>query len=185
VSAALQAALGAVAPLDAEERAALEVLKGFAARLERPFARDQWPAHFTGSALVVSPATAQVCLVHHAKLGRWLQPGGHAESGDGGDLQATALREAREETGLEVRLAPGAPWPFDVDAHHIPARKTEPEHQHLDVRALLVTAAPQALRYDPGESLGAKWLSFDEALALSDEHSLSRLLRKARAQLRL
>ena len=92
------------------------------------------------TALVVTPNGSKVCLVLHAKLGRWLQPGGHAEAADGGVMERTALREAREETGCEVVLHPTAPRPFDVDVHVIPARKDTPAHQHLDVREGVLAA---------------------------------------------
>lgn len=167
-------------PTDDKEHADLAVMQAFAASLARPFARDQWPAHFTGSAVVVTPDGARVCLVLHAKLNRWLQPGGHADEADGGAMEATALREAREETGLDVHLHATAPRPLDVDVHVIPARKSDPEHRHLDVRYLVVATNPDALAHDPGESHGAQWLGWDEALARADEAPLRRLLEKAR-----
>ncbi len=166
---------------DGKERADLAAMCVYAATLTAPFSRDQQPAHFTGSALVIDPAGQRVCLVLHGKLKRWLQPGGHAEPADGGNLAVTALREAREETGLDVALHPEAPRPFDVDAHAIPARGVEPRHTHLDVRYLVVAANPEGLKHDPAESSGAKWLSWDDALELADEPALRRLLIKARA----
>jgi 8-oxo-dGTP pyrophosphatase MutT (NUDIX family) len=131
--------------------------------------------------VVVTPDGTKVCLVMHAKLQRWLQPGGHADVADGGSMEATALREAREETGCEVMLHATAPRPIDVDVHVIPARKTEPEHRHLDVRYLVVAKNPEALAHDPNESEGAQWLSWDEAIARADEAPLRRMLGKARA----
>lgn len=173
--------LAAHHPADEKETADLRELRGFAVSLSAPFSREQWPAHFTGSAVVVTPDGAKVCLVLHAKLKRWLQPGGHADVVDGGDMEKTALREAREETGCQVELHPSAPRPIDVDVHVIPARKTEPEHRHLDVRYLVVAKNPEALEHDPDESHGAQWLSWDEAIARADEAPLRRLLTKARA----
>lgn len=174
------ALLGAHRGEDDQERTDLERMRADALRLERPFSREQPEAHFTGSAVVVDPGGGRVCLVHHGKLNRWLQPGGHADPADGGAMEETALREAREETGLAVRLHPDAPRPLDVDAHRIPARKAEPEHVHLDVRFLVVAENPEALAHDPNESHGARWLGWEEALALADEPALRRLLQKAR-----
>jgi FimV-like protein len=54
--------------------------------------------HLTGSAWIVNTTRTKALLLHHRKLNRWMQPGGHAD-GDL-DLLAVALREAREESGL-------------------------------------------------------------------------------------
>ncbi len=126
-----------------------------------------------------------MALVHHGKLHRWLQPGGHAEEADAGSMEATALREAREETGLPGAAASAraqARWTWT--SHVIPARKDEPEHLHLDVRFLVVAENPEALAHDPSESAGAQWLTWDEALARVDEAPLRRMLEKARAVVR-
>lgn len=166
-------------PADAKERADLAVMRQSAKVLQAPFSPEQEGAHFTGSALVVDPRGARVCLIHHRKLGRWLQPGGHAEPTDEGDLKRTALREAHEETGLTVALHPTAPSPLDVDVHAIPARNEKPGHLHLDVRFLLVARDPEALVAQEAETLGARWFSFSEALAMADEEPLRRMLLKA------
>lgn len=180
---ALTELLAAHHPTDAKEDADLRTMRGFASSLAAPFSREQWPAHFTGSAVVVTPDGAKVCMVLHAKLHRWLQPGGHADGVDAGAMEATALREAREETGCDVALHPTAPRPLDVDVHVIPARKTDPEHRHLDVRYLVVAKNPEALAHDPNESHGAQWLTWEEALKRADEAPLVRLLEKARRAL--
>ncbi|RKH02613.1 NUDIX domain-containing protein [Corallococcus sp. CA053C] len=170
-------------PTDDKEREDLARMRHFATSLAAPFSRAQEQAHFTGSAVVVDPTGERVAMLHHAKLKRWLQPGGHAEGADGGSMEATALREAREETGCRVHLHLTAPRPLDVDVHTIPARKDEPEHCHLDVRYLVVAEDPDALTHDPAESFGIQWLGWDEALARADEAPLRRMLDKARAAL--
>jgi ADP-ribose pyrophosphatase YjhB (NUDIX family) len=138
---------------DAEEADRCAMLQ-LADELSDPLSRDEPTAHFTASAFVVDEAGARTCLVQHAKLGRLLQPGGHIESTDA-SVEEAALREAREETALELRLHPTAPRPFDLDIHSIPARGDEPEHLHLDVRYLLVGAG------EPGE--GAAWYELGSA----------------------
>jgi len=175
----LASLLDAVVPEDDKERADLGVLRVHAAGLAAPLSRDQPVAHFTGSALVTDGR--RVALVFHRKLARWLQPGGHAEPADGGDLSRTALREAEEETGLRVRLHPSARRPLDVDVHEIPARPDSPAHLHLDVRFLALTEPGGALVMDPVETSGVRWFSLGEALAVADDPSLRRLLGKARA----
>ena len=177
----LSALLDAVVPADEKEEADLGTLRAHAASLADPFSRDQPVAHFTGSALVTDGA--RVALVLHRKLGRWLQPGGHADPADGGDLVRTALREAEEETGLRVRLHPSAPRPLDVDVHEIPARPDAPAHLHLDVRFLAVAEPGVPLTVDAAESAEVRWFAREEALRVADDPSLRRLLGKARRYL--
>jgi len=137
------------------------------AELEQPLSRAQPRAHFTASAFVIDAACARMCLVRHPTLGRLLQPGGHVEPGDE-SLEAAALREAREETALDLSLHPVAPRPFDLDIHEIPERPGEPAHVHLDVRYLLVGAG------DPCD--GAAWYP----LGTAGDGSVVRLAAKAR-----
>src|SRR5215212_1540780 len=62
------------------------------------FRRDCFPAHFTGSALVVSADGSRALLHHHRKLDRWLQFGGHCDGEE--DVLRVAIREAAEESGI-------------------------------------------------------------------------------------
>jgi 8-oxo-dGTP pyrophosphatase MutT (NUDIX family) len=174
---ALIALLEAHQPEDEKERRDREVMFGHARTLADPFGRVQMPAHFTASALVVDDGGSRVCLVHHKKLERWLQPGGHIETGE--HVAQAALREAREETALAVALHPRWLEPLDLDVHAIPARGDLPGHDHLDVRYLVLAAAGTA-RHDPQESLALRWFSWNEALALAPDPGLARLFFKAR-----
>jgi 8-oxo-dGTP pyrophosphatase MutT (NUDIX family) len=167
----LVALLARHVPTDDEEAGHLERMRAFARSLDDPLSREQPVAHFTASALVVDPVLARTFLVRHAKLGRWLQPGGHVEPEDESLLWA-ALREAREETGFAVD--PAVEEPLDVDVHEFPAREGRPAHLHLDVRFLLVAAGPS--RGEAAEE-GA-WFSRSAALAVADEAGLRRLIEK-------
>jgi 8-oxo-dGTP pyrophosphatase MutT (NUDIX family) len=101
------------------------------------FERSHLSGHFTGSAWLVSADGMRVLLMHHRKLDRWLQPGGHADGE--ADLARVALREAQEETGVKgLQVEPGI---FDIDRHCIPARANEPEHWHYDVRYVVRAGA--------------------------------------------
>src|SRR5262249_41384083 len=105
-----------------------------------PFEREQYaPGHVTASAFVTNPQRDALLLILHGKLNLWLQPGGHVEPGDA-DVLAAARREVREELGLEA-LTPLGEGLLDVDVHTIPARGSQPAHEHFDVRFLFATAA--------------------------------------------
>jgi 8-oxo-dGTP pyrophosphatase MutT (NUDIX family) len=166
---ALAALLAAHQPSDDEEAADLARMREWAATLERPFSREQPEAHFTASAVVTDEAGERTLLVHHRKSGSWFQPGGHFEPGDASAADA-ALREAREETGLAVRL--GRPELLDTDIHWVPWD----EHHHLDLRFHVVASGE--LAPDAAEVHAAEWLTWNDALARIDEHALRRALTK-------
>lgn len=151
---------------DEREEADRCAMVRFAHELDDPLSRNEPKAHFTASAFVIDESCMRTCLVQHVKLDRLLQPGGHVEPFDL-SLEAAALREAREETALEIELHPTAPRPFDVDIHEIPARPGEPAHFHLDVRYLVVGSG------EPCE--GAAWYPIGEA----GDESVGRLAAKA------
>lgn len=180
--ASLHALLRRHAPADAKEARDLAEILAFIDRHPDPFDRGIVEGHLTGSAVVVSAAGDRVLLLHHRKLRRWLQPGGHAEPGER-EGEAVALREAREETGIEgLALQTSAPRPLDVDVHPIPARGAEPAHRHLDLRYLVVAPRDASLRRQVAEARALRWFTWDDLAPLDLDPGLRRALRSARAQ---
>ena len=179
--AALAEALRRHAPADAEEARDRDQVLAFVLRHERPFDRAIAEGHLTGSAITVSADGSRVLLLHHRKLDRWLQPGGHGDPGETTG-EEVALREALEESGIRgLALHPAAPRPLDVDVHDIPARAAEPAHEHLDLRYLVVAPEGATVAPDLAELHEIRWVPWDEVTALSPDHGLRRALAKARA----
>jgi 8-oxo-dGTP pyrophosphatase MutT (NUDIX family) len=178
---ALADALRRHAPADEEEARDRDRILEFVLRHERPFDRAIPEGHLTGSAITVSANGARVLLLHHRKLDRWLQPGGHGDPGETTG-EEVALREALEESGIAgLSLHPAAPRPLDVDVHDIPARGNEPAHEHLDLRYLVVAPEGAAVAPDLAELHEIRWVPWDEVDALGPDHGLRRALAKARA----
>ena len=154
-----------------------DVTRRFRAFVEgqpRCFERDCWDdGHVTGSAVVLDKAGTSMLMTHHAKLGRWLQLGGHAD-GDPDPL-AVACREAAEESGLPV--VPIQDEILDLDIHAIPVRGADPAHFHYDVRFLLQVERPGALQVTH-ESLALRWVSLGNIEAVTNEESVLRMVRK-------
>lgn len=142
---------------------------------ERCAFRDHFdPGHLTGSALVVDESGGRVLLLHHGKLNRWLQPGGHAD-GDF-NLGRVALRETQEETGL-IRLQLIDSEIFDLDIHEIPARGAEPAHLHFDVRYLIRADSSEELIVS-NESHALAWIDLASLERYTKEESVHRMARK-------
>jgi 8-oxo-dGTP pyrophosphatase MutT (NUDIX family) len=185
----LEAALARLQPVDEREREDRDRMVEFARVHADPFDRRITEGHFTGSGLVMSEDGRQVLLLHHIKLHRWLQPGGHGETGETRG-ENVASREVAEETGLTPRLHPAAPRPFDVDIHVIPARKLDPQHEHLDLRYLFVADPTEPLRAETSEESAdiqgpaLRWFDVSTALDMDIDPGLKRMIRKAEALLR-
>ena len=138
------------------------------------FLRDAFPAHFTGSALVLAADGSKALLHHHRKLDRWLQFGGHCDGEE--NVLSVARREAHEESGIEG-LVVASVRPFDLDIHEIPAHGDEPVHFHYDVRYVLI-APETAEAKTSAESKELRWFTFGELQDWDLDPGLRRLVGK-------
>ena len=136
------------------------------------------PAHLTASALVLDAAGQRVLLTHHRKGGFWAQLGGHVEEADR-SLADAALREGREESGVEgLRLL--GEGPVDLDAHELSSAFGRCG-THLDVRYAAV-APPGADPVVSAESHDVRWFAVD-ALPPGVVADIGRLVDRARGVL--
>lgn len=151
------------------------------ATAENPMSRQRLQGHITCSGFVVNQAFDKAVLVHHNKLQRWLQPGGHMDPGE--YPGQAAAREVLEETGLgDIMIWP--PGLIDIDIHEIPQNEVrqEPAHLHYDLRYLFV-ANTEDLSPEFSEVSNAVWLSMDKILSdKSMPESVKRMARQAQAK---
>ena len=159
---------------DPADASRCERVMEFARRRSDCFLRTCAEGHIVASAWLVSGCGDRVLLTHHRKLGLWLQPGGHTDGQS--DVAAAALREAREESGIQkLRLL--SREIFDVDVHVIPARAAEPEHIHYDVRFVVQAMGDQDFQVSD-ESLALQWVDMASLDSLVTEESMLRMRRK-------
>lgn len=134
-----------------------------------PYGRED-PAHLTASAWVVSPDRKQVLLAYHNLYNSWAWLGGHADGER--DLLAVALREVREESGLES-VRPVSPELYSVeiltvDGHEKRGRYVS-SHLHYNVTFLLEASPAAPVRCKPDENSRVGWFTLEEAVAASTE----------------
>jgi 8-oxo-dGTP pyrophosphatase MutT (NUDIX family) len=118
---------------------------------------------FTVAIFVVQGA--KVLVIHHRNLNKWLPLGGHIELDE--DPEIAALREAKEESGLEVELLGERPpttgpgtraliAPRFLDIHRISST-----HEHI---GMIYWARPRngTVALAPAEHHDIRWCSNDE-----------------------
>ena len=139
------------------------------------FQRNHLPGHVTGSSWIIDQEKSHVLLVHHAKLNKWLQPGGHADGDE--NIVRVASREAEEETGL-TSLPLYSTSIFDLDIHKIPARPDFPEHLHYDIRFAFVASIRDELLIS-NESHDLQWIGLERVSDFTQRNpSIMRMVKK-------
>lgn len=139
------------------------------------FERSSLKAHFTASAWLLNKTGDKALLMHHMKLDRWFQLGGHAD-GERNLLRA-AIKEAQEESGIEHIIALDSNI-FDLDIHPLPAMsEQEPPHEHFDVRFLLQVASDEPVKQNR-ESKELRWIGKNRAELPTDNESVVRMFEK-------
>lgn len=121
--------------------------------------------HFVATGYVVYES--RTLLLLHKKLGLWLPPGGHIDEGE--LPEDAALREIREETGLEVELLspirlpqPGAPGVRYLRVPNHVQLEDIPNHpQHIDLIYFTRARGDQA-HFSPDESRAMRWYTAEE-----------------------
>lgn len=157
-------------PWNEQERQDQVLILDFLRKNSDAFYRTNLLAHMTASAWVVNPQRSKVLMVYHRLYDSWSWAGGHADGEE--DLLAVALREVREETGVQ-RLRPVTEEIYSlevltVDGHEKHGRYV-PSHLHLNVTYLLEAEEDQPLRVCEAENSGVAWFSLADALSASTE----------------
>lgn len=130
---------------------------------------------FTASVWILSNSNPKkMLLIHHKKLGKWQQPGGHIEQFEN-PIDA-AVREVKEEAGIDINFLFGQIQIVDEDGSLLPAPKflmeqtipaygEEPKHYHLDIQ-YVVEVDQQEIKPSRDESQEFGWFTKEEIAKL-------------------
>ncbi|WP_375359401.1 NUDIX hydrolase [Candidatus Tisiphia endosymbiont of Neophilaenus lineatus] len=95
-----------------------ERMLDFLDNCKNPFSRETKEGHFTASGFLLNSDKTKFLLMHHRKLDKWLQPGGHCDGNN--NILAVAIKEAQEESGI-LEIEPISRQIYDIDVHLIPS----------------------------------------------------------------
>ena len=157
-------------PCNAQEQRDQALILDFLEKNGDAFLRSNLLAHMTASSWIVNPERTKTLMVYHNLYDSWSWTGGHADGET--DLLSVALREAREETGIE-HVRPVSPEIFylevlTVDGHEKRGEYV-PSHLHMNVTYLLEAEESDTLHICREENSGVAWFTLEEALKASSE----------------
>ena len=160
-----------------------EMLDLIAREGDRLLTRDCAYAHFTASSVIVSRDRKKTLMAYHRIYESWAWTGGHND-GDG-DFLAVALREAREETGIEglrpIREGIASLEILPVWAH-IKRGAHVGSHLHLNVSYLFEADETLPLRTAESENSAVGWLPVDNLEAYVTEKPMFPIYRRLLAR---
>lgn len=119
--------------------------------------------HFNVTTYVYNSETDKFVFVLHKKLNKWVAPGGHIDNNE--NPESAALREVKEETGIDVRLI-GDRYPEETDlirpfGIQLNVISTN-EHEHFDIIYLAFPVNNTDVKLNKEESNDIKWFSLNE-----------------------
>ncbi len=161
-------------PIFEEEKLYKKKMIDFSDKYSDCFDRSCSVGHFTGSAWLLNKDKTKVLLLHHAKLDRWFQLGGHCDGNP--NLLDVSVKECKEESGIQ-QIIPIQESIFDIDIHKIPKYKNEPEHIHYDIRFLLKVNSDEKVIKNR-ESKELKWFTKEKSRLPTKSKSILRMFDK-------
>lgn len=172
--------LKAYVPFNEQEEKDKELILKLLQQEERLLFRDSTGAHMSASAWVVNQSYNRVLLAYHNLYDSWAWTGGHADGE--ADMLSVALREVREETGIEtvvpVRREIFSIESLTVDGHEKRGSYVS-SHLHLNVTYLLKADDHQPIRKKADENSAVGWFDLEECLkAVNEPWMLERIYKK-------
>jgi len=166
-------------PYNEQEKKDKEIILKSIDTFDNILTRDNELAHITSSAFVVNKTKDKVLMVHHNIYNSWSWTGGHADGEE--DLLAVAIREVKEETGVEnIQSVSSDIFSLDILTvlGHIKREKYVAPHLHLSVAYLVEADENELLTVKADENSGVKWIPIDEVNIYSNELHMQKVYHK-------
>lgn len=171
-------------PYNEQEEKDKEMMIQYINTFEDVVTRKNKMCHFTASNWIVNQERTKVLMIYHNIYKSWAWTGGHADGNS--DLWQVALKEAKEETGLQdLKTLSNGIYGIQiltVDSHR---KRGEfiPSHLHLDCCFLLEADETEVLKIKKDENSGVKWIDIDKAVDITKEENMKPIYRKLNEKL--
>jgi len=156
-------------PYNAQEVKDKELMLKYLEVFNDVLTRENEMAHFVSSAFVLNKERNKILLVFHNIMNSWNWEGGHAD-GDV-DLLGVAIREVKEETGLE-NIIPLTKDFFIINilpvSQHTKNGKEVSAHLHLNVAYVFEADEKEPIHINENENSGVKWVKIKDFLEITN-----------------
>ena len=172
-------------PYNEQEENDKELMLEYLNDFDDVLTRENKIGHFSASNWIVNKDKTKVLMIYHNIYKSWAWTGGHAD-GDS-DLLHVALKEAKEETGLEnLKVLSNGIYGIQILAvdSHIKREKYVPTHVHLDCCYLLEADENEALKIKADENSGVQWVDIDKAVEITNEKRMKPIYKKLNEKLK-
>lgn len=171
--------IAAYSPCNLQEASDRALMLAQLGRYDDLLFRSNPVMHFTASGWVVDAARERVLMVYHNIYQSWSWTGGHADGEE--DLLSVAMREVREETGIE-HLRAVSPEIFSLEILGVKAHIRRSEyvstHLHLNLTYLFEADPAEPLRVKHDENSAVAWIPTGEVLSRCTEPDMIPVYRK-------
>jgi len=175
----------AYVPYNEQEEKDKELILKCVNTFDEVLTRKNEVAHMTSSAFIINKNRDKMLMVYHNIYDSWSWVGGHAD-GDG-DLCGVALKEAKEETGVQnITIVSREIYAMDVlpVLSHIKKGAYISAHLHLSITYLLEADEKDSLQIKEDENSGVMWVSLDKVREFSTEPHMIKVYEKLIRRLR-
>ena len=172
-------------PYNEQEISDKELMLEYINTFDDVLTRENKMCHFTASNWIVNKDRTKILMIYHKIYKSWAWTGGHAD-GDS-DLLNVALKEAKEETGLNnLKLLSDGIYGLQiltVDSH-IKRGKFISSHLHLDCCFLFEANEEDELKIKEDENSGVKWFNIEEATKITNEEKMKPIYAKLNSKIK-
>lgn len=157
-------------PYNEQEENDKKIMLEYMDKFDNLLTRENEIAYFTASSWVVNKERTKVLMIYHNIYNSWAWTGGHAD-GDK-DLLYTAIREVKEETGIEnINILNKDIFSLESICvnGHMKRGKYVSSHLHFNLTYLLEVDEREELRTKEDENSGVRWISIEDIEKYSTE----------------